>query len=226
MVPLLEHLHQLARVGVELKRREQVVVALGPVAADVGVQRLVGGFRAGQIGNPALGELLARVRPGADDPVGHLVAARLVASVGGQVLRAVVAAHAVLVQHRLDLALEAESPRGAVERSDFARLTDHGGGRSGQGSHVLAFVATDAGEPLAGHGDRPTPHQLQGLTVLVQRLHGERRVGRHLEAGRTVRHRRARSRESAWRPIRPPCPSSSGRPCVAGQTRSGRGGGS
>ena len=96
------------------------------------------------------------------------------------------AADAVLVEHRLDLAREAEAARRAVPGRDVAGRAVSGERQLGGGAGVAVLVAADARDDLARHGGEPAPHQLQGLALGVQRLHGDRRVGRHAEQGRAV----------------------------------------
>jgi hypothetical protein len=173
-VALAEHLDQLAGIGVVLQRRRQVVIALGARPADVRVQGHVGRREAA----PAL-----------------LAAAEVRHRLAALSLRAVVAGDAVLVQHGLDLALEAEPARRAAPRADLVGLprrqpiADRGGVR-------LLLVAADAGEHLAGHGRQPAPHDLQGLAVLVDRLEGDGRVGGHAEHRRSVRLDRHRAEDA------------------------------
>ena len=61
----------------------------------------------------------------------------------------------------------------------------------GRRSHTV-FVAPDAGNVFAGHAGQPTAHQLKRLTLGIERLDRDRRVGRNAEQGRSVgldRHR-------------------------------------
>ena len=101
-------------------------------------------------------------------------------------LAAVVAAHAVLVQNRLDFAVPTESAHGTVPRLDTRWLPPQGAkpprGRGGVG----LLMATDAGDHLARHGRKPTSHQLQRLAFAVQRLDRDRGVGRHDKEGRAI----------------------------------------
>ena len=94
---------------------------------------------------------------------------------------------AVLVEHRLDFAHEAEAARRAEPGFDGRGRAARGQGRPVGGHFVLGLVAAAAGDRFAGHADEPTAHQLQRLALLVERLQRERRVGRDAEMRRAVR---------------------------------------
>ena len=70
---------------------------------------------------------------------------------------------------------------GKVPRRDVHRGGTCGDGVAGRGHFLGVLVAADAGEALAGLGAEPAAHDLHGAPLRVERLHGERRVGRHLE---------------------------------------------
>ena len=91
-----------------------------------------------------------------------------------------------LVEHRLHFAAKIEAARRSMPRSQglrrlpgSERLTI---GRSG----VLRFVAADTGNDFTRHRREPTPHQLHGLAIGVERLDGNRRVGRDPKTGGAV----------------------------------------
>ena len=168
LVALLEVLIEVGGGGVELQGREDVVVALGAVAADVGVQGDVGAAEA----VPAAGAV---------GEVGDLLAD----GVGGLGL-AVVAADALAVEDGLDLAVEAPAARRAVPGLNLLGLLARGDGGDGRRGHILALVAADAADGLARHPHEPRTHHLQCLAIFIERLDGEGRIGRELEHARAV----------------------------------------
>jgi len=97
-----------------------------------------------------------------------------------------VAPHAELVEHRLDLAGEVEPARRAVPGRDLGSSSPGGDGLFVDRAGVLPLVAAHARDHLARHGREPASHELQGLAIGVERLHGDRRVGGHAEHGRAV----------------------------------------
>ena len=79
-----------------------------------------------------------------------------------------------------------------MPRADGFRGLPGGEGLAIGRGGVLRFVATDTGNDFARHRREPTPHQLHGLAIGVERLDGNRRVGRDAKPGRAVvadRHR-------------------------------------
>ena len=150
----------------ELQGHLQVVVALRPGTAHERVQGDIRGSEIAPAGLRMTREVHAR------------------ASMG--IATSVVAADAVLVEHRLDLALEAETPLGAVPGRNRRRRMPAGERRLGRRRRVLRLVAAGARERFAGHGREPASHHLEGSALGIQRLNGNRRIGRDAETGRTV----------------------------------------
>ncbi len=123
LVALLQHLDQLAGIGMVMAGREHADVVADVDAANVGDQ----GFVGGRVADVAFVErLVLRVHPrdvettrdAASIVVDEFFRPKI-ASVGS----AVVAVDAVLVEHRLHFASEVEAARGAVPRVEFARRT-------------------------------------------------------------------------------------------------------
>jgi hypothetical protein len=142
VMSLAEHLDQLAGRSVELQRPLQCVVALRARPAYKRVQ--------GHVGRR---EIL---------PAGRAVDAqigRFGRSIG---LGAVMAADAVPVQHRLDLALEAEAAGRPVPGRDPLTAAHIASESELRGGPLFCdLVAADAGERLARHGREPAAHDLQ-----------------------------------------------------------------
>ncbi len=155
-----EQPHEFTGRGVELARRQQVHVALDGMAAHKRAQ--------GEVGR---GE-------------GFAGTGREIRAAGSF---AVVAGDAQAVQHRLDLAIEGEAAGRTVPGPDRLGGTLQGGqARAASGGGVLRFMAAGAGLQFARHDGDPASHELQRAALGVERLKGHRRVGRHLEIGRTV----------------------------------------
>ena len=91
----------------------------------------------------------------------------------------VVAAHAVPIEHRLHLAVEAESAGRAEPRLDLLRGLSGRGQPGGRWRFAIPFVTADAGEHFTRHSHEPASHELKRLTVLVQGLDGNGCVGRN-----------------------------------------------
>ena len=99
---------------------------------------------------------------------------------------AVVAAGAFAVQHGLDFAIEAQSAGRAVPGLNRRRPPRAAAVYFARRTGVLPLVAADARGGFARHGRVPGSHLLLGLAFGVQRLHEDRRVGRHAEQGGAV----------------------------------------
>ena len=178
VVALGEHLHKLGRVGVELHRHEHVVIALQARPADEPVQLGVGDGE--MTGVDSAGVEQARVVVNLPDAaqVGNLQPIRR----GWPLWQPTQYLSSTGCTSRAKL-----NPRaGPVPRRDLRRPATGGERPPVRRAGVLALVAADARDDFARHGREPTPHQLQRLALGVQRLHGDRRVGRHAEQGRAV----------------------------------------
>ena len=99
---------------------------------------------------------------------------------------AVVARGAMAVQHRLHFAVEAEAGDLGPPRLEFGGGCGEGERPAGRWRGVGAFVTTDAREHFAGHRSQPRAHQGERLAIGIERLDGDRRVGRHGEFGGAV----------------------------------------
>jgi len=167
VMAFLQQLNQLADRSVVLQRLLQVIIALRARTAH---ERVQGDVRGREIAPAWLGlGCEIRQRPAV------------------VLTLTVVAADAVAVQHRLDLAFEAESAHRAVPGRDRGRPRLAGVPVLRRRAGVLRFVAAHARQHFARHGRKPAAHDLQRPALLVQRLDGNRQVGRHLEDRGAVR---------------------------------------
>ena len=102
-------------------------------------------------------------------------------------LPAVVAANAVLVEHRLHFPPETEAAWRSVPGGDVDRRMLAGKGRLARRTRILGLVTSDARKHFARHRGEPTAHHLECAAVGVEGLHGDGRVGRDAETGRAIR---------------------------------------
>ena len=187
VVAFAEELDERGGVGGVFAGVEEVVVALGARAADVGVEVVIGagegagaaGVEAVAVGEDGGGEA-GEVGAAAPEVLLAVEALARPVGVGGLV---VVAADAAAVEDGLDLAHEAPGGAGGIGRRE-------GGGGAGEGRDVVdgvgAFVAAGAGDVLAGLADEPGAHELECLAAGVERLEGEGDVGGRGEEDRAV----------------------------------------
>ena len=202
---LLEHLNQLTGVGVILAGDVQSHVVLDVHPANVGNQRLVGGrverfavpdqlleLRIGCVRGKRLVQLsqfgietaCAQLRQ-RQPPVilGELLGTEIGDPAPVFARLAVVATHAILIEHRLHFAFEVEAPRLAVPGLDFDGRTRAGQLEARDGRIPRLLVAADTGRRLTRHRRVPAPHQLKRFALRVQRLNADRRAGGHAERG-------------------------------------------
>ena len=181
VMALAEHLDQLRRADVRFHGREHAYVALEAGAADEALQERVAHGELPRVAPTVVVAAVVVVDEYRASQVADLLAV-------GPLLAflAIVAAEAVLVQHGLDFAGEAVSARGSPPRRDPARAAAKGERRRVLRRVVLPLVAAHARQDLAGHGGHPAAHQLQGRAGFVERLDGDRHVGRHAEHRRAV----------------------------------------
>ena len=190
IMALLEHLHQFAGVGVILARHVQPHVVLDVHAADVRIQHVIGRrverpavaratcVRLGTAANRSFISRSAgssRLAPKYDSGKPFVIRKEAFGAQIGQrpallARPAVVAAHAILVQHRLHFALEVEPPRRPIPGLDLHRLLAGGQVERVAAALVGLLVAAHAGGMFARHRRVPAPHQRQGLAFGVQRL--------------------------------------------------------
>ena len=98
----------------------------------------------------------------------------------------VVTAHAVPIEHGLNLPGETEATGRSPPGADRRRVGGRQRNRSGWRGLDAGLMATCAADVLAGHGREPAPHELYRLALGIQRLERERRIGRDAEVGRAV----------------------------------------
>ena len=173
VVAALEHLHQFAGVDMIFQGFLHMIIAFRAGAAHERMQ-----------GDVGFGEIVVTVLL-----VGGEVGHRLAVNRLGAVL---VATHAVFVQHRLHLAFEIKAAGRSIPWRDRRGRALAGQGRFARRNGILGVVTANAGKTLARHCRIPAAHELQRLALGIERLHGNGRVGGHLEARRAVcfhRHR-------------------------------------
>ena len=132
-----------------------------------------------------------------DQPAAQVDAARR--------LQAAVAAHAMLVQDRLDVAEEAYRPVAPRRRHGDRRLAGQGQRVPGlflQRRDAPGLVTADAGPALAALKADEAPHPPQFHAVLVQQLKIHGRVGGHAEVSTAVGLDRHVAQDPDGRPIR------------------------
>jgi len=168
----LKQADQLGGRGMALIRIEQMQVALHRIPAHKALQREIGRRKVRRFVIP-----LGRTSRAHIGQAAQIGAAR----------RAVVAAHARRIEHRLHLAVEGKSAHRSAPRLDLGRrLQQREALRLRADAAVLLFVAARARLHLAGHGGEPASHRLQRASFGIQRLERDRRVGGNLEKGRAV----------------------------------------
>ena len=190
-MPLAQDLDEFGAVGMELHGSEHVHIALNAGMAHVAVQIAVGFAELAPVstvhmpahlGGPfGLHGLVQQAEDG-------------FATEGGGV---VVAADAVAVEDRLHFARKTEIPGLAAPVAQIGGCLAGGEGEFSGRRVVLGFVATHAGDGLAGHGSEPTAHELDGLTLLVQRLDGDGNVRGDAEESRAVAFHRHGAEDAA-----------------------------
>ncbi len=164
VVALVEDLDEVTGVGVELHGCEEVVIALGSVSPDEGVQGDVGLRKSGAHGSAC------------DGGIGE---------VGGRVL-SVMASHAVFVESGLDLAEETEASLRPVPVLGLGRGLLHGFGWFDGDGVVLDVMASAAGDVFAGHTNEPASFLLDCLALGIEGLERDGGVGGDLKEGRSI----------------------------------------
>ena len=99
----------------------------------------------------------------------------------------IVAADAVMIQHRLDFACKGEAASGSEPRPNLVRCPFRCRRGQVRTRFVLPLVAANACQHFSRHRGEPAAHQLQCTAIGVQRLHRNRRAGGDTELGRSVR---------------------------------------
>ncbi len=192
LVAFEHHLYEFARVGVILARHQQFHIVLNVHPANVWDQRLIS-RRVLDLGSTP-GLLHRRMQPCSAEPgeLSALVIRKepLRPQVGYPAFvlarPPVVTTNTVLIEHRLNLALEIESARRSVPLLNLLGLLQCRRPLIHQRHVARMLVTSHAGNRLAGHGRKPAPHKLHRLALCIQRLQTQRHFGRHLEHGRTV----------------------------------------
>ena len=96
------------------------------------------------------------------------------------------AAHAISVQNGLDLVDVRKTFNGGTIGGDLLGRFERGHGLAGERRFGRRFMASDAGELFAGHGNQPAAEELDRTALFVQRLNRNGRVRRNLEHGGPV----------------------------------------
>ena len=98
-----------------------------------------------------------------------------------------VAFDAVFIENRLNLAFKTVSSGRAVEGRDLDRVyLRRDRARIGRSGRILGLVAADAGDRFARFGGDPAAHDLDRVSVLVERLERDWDVGGYFERGGSV----------------------------------------
>ena len=180
VVALAQKLDQFGGVGVVVHRGQHGDVAFDAGMADEAVEIRVAD---GELARQALVLGPRHFGIPAHQGLTPKIWKCLARSSGG----AVVAADAILVEDRLDLPGEAETPGFSIPGFEVGGGLASGQGGPGRWGPVGWFMATNAGHHLAGHADEPRAHDLESLAILVEGLDRHRGVRRNGEQRRAVR---------------------------------------
>ncbi len=98
----------------------------------------------------------------------------------------IMASHTGTVENRLYLIFKGIRTDTTIGNLQFMRLTGRCSNPFRNRNGVLIFMAAHTGYHFARHTGQPATHPLYGTSVRIERLEGDRRIGRNLKDSRAI----------------------------------------